>query len=766
MRTIYHIAKSELQVLFYSPIAWLMLILFTFQVGLDFGENILSVVSSQNFPGGGESNITAKIFFAPREGFFPYILGYLYLYIPLLTMGLMSREYTSGSIKMLYSSPVSNWQIVFGKYLAMMLFLLVLLSVLFLFVVIGLCLIENMDIWAVLTGILGLYLVACTYAAIGLFMSTLTSYQIVAALGTLTILGLLQWIGGVGQDIAFVREITYWACISGRASEFIRGLICSEDVLYFILVSAFFLFIAAVYLKSKRQNMSRLSVLGNYGGAFLLLLALGFVSSRPIFMCYYDATRLKVNTLTEESQKILAAVDGDLTLTAYANILGENFWLASPFSIKDDEEVFKRYLRFKPEMKMKYVYYYDHSDVDPTVELYPDLGMKERAARFIKDCDMKFNLFHSPEQMKSIRDLTGETDRLVREFRREDGRSTFLRVFDDFVGNPMEPEITAALKRLVSDMPVVGFVTGHREHDVYDRSDKGYNMFSTRKDQRYALINQGFDVDTLSLKDEVPEHIRILVVSEPKEALSPRELQHLKNYITRGGNVLLGVKPGTVAFMEEVLSWLGVSVIPGVLVADRGEDIAPDVMVGKITDEALPCSYIFESMRQAWGYMLLEDCCGLQFVGNGDFNGKSFIVCDSVWNELETRDYVDDKIQYQPSKGERLDNYPVMLGLTRELANRQQKILVLGDADALSNSGILARHGLPLESGNYQLMMAMFHWLSDHELPVDVRRPDPVDNKLFLGSTGALILDKTVTWAIPGILLLAYLIIWIRRRGR
>ena len=189
-------------------------------------------------------------------------------------------------------------------------------------------------------------LVSCTYAAIGLFMSTLTSYQIVAALGTLTILGLLQWIGGVGQDIEFVRDVTYWACISGRASEFIRGLICSEDVLYFIFVTAFFLFIATIYLKSQRQNMARWTVWGNYGGAVLLLLALGFVSSRPVFMCYYDATRLKVNTLTEESQKILAAVEGDLTLTAYANILGENFWLASPFSVKDDEEVFKRYLRF------------------------------------------------------------------------------------------------------------------------------------------------------------------------------------------------------------------------------------------------------------------------------------------------------------------------------------------------------------------------------------------------------------------------------------
>ena len=97
---------------------------------------------------------------------------------------------------------------------------------------------------------------------------------------------------------------------------------------------------------------------------------------------------------------------------------------------------------------------------------------------------------------------------------------------------------------------------------------------------------------------------------------------------------------------------------------------------------------------------------------------------------------------------------------------KEQKIIVLGDADALSNKGILAQHGLPLESGNYQLMMGMFHWLSDHELPVDVRRPDPVDNELKLSEFGVKVWDKVIVWGIPSLLLVVYLFLWIRRRGR
>ena len=64
--------------------------------------------------GYGASNVTFSVFVLNWGGLFPSVQGYLYLYIPLLTMGLMSRELGSGSIKLLYSSPVTNTQIILG----------------------------------------------------------------------------------------------------------------------------------------------------------------------------------------------------------------------------------------------------------------------------------------------------------------------------------------------------------------------------------------------------------------------------------------------------------------------------------------------------------------------------------------------------------------------------------------------------------------------------------------------------------------------------
>ncbi|MCR9013386.1 hypothetical protein, partial [Gabonibacter chumensis] len=76
--------------------------------------------------------------------------------------------------------------------------------------------------------------------AIGLFMSSLTSYQIVAAVGTLAILAGLSYVKDLWQDLDFVRDITFWLAISGRAGEFVNGLICSEDVIYFLIVIGLF----------------------------------------------------------------------------------------------------------------------------------------------------------------------------------------------------------------------------------------------------------------------------------------------------------------------------------------------------------------------------------------------------------------------------------------------------------------------------------------------------------------------------------------------
>ncbi len=104
-----------------------------------------------------------------------------YLYVPLLTMGLVSREFQSGSIKLLLSSPVKIKEIVLGKYIAMMTYGIIFIAILCLYILAGYYSIKSLDLGLLASGLIGIYLLFCAYAAIGLFMSCLTSYQVVAA---------------------------------------------------------------------------------------------------------------------------------------------------------------------------------------------------------------------------------------------------------------------------------------------------------------------------------------------------------------------------------------------------------------------------------------------------------------------------------------------------------------------------------------------------------------------------------------------------------
>ena len=118
LRLILRIARTELAVLFYSPVAWLLLIAFTCQVGFDFMNILTEIVKIKALGNTITFSVTAG-FVLGLKGIYEVIQETIYLYIPLLTMNLMSREYSSGSIKLLYSSPVNSIQIITGKFVSM-----------------------------------------------------------------------------------------------------------------------------------------------------------------------------------------------------------------------------------------------------------------------------------------------------------------------------------------------------------------------------------------------------------------------------------------------------------------------------------------------------------------------------------------------------------------------------------------------------------------------------------------------------------------------
>lgn len=764
MKTIYKIARTELRTLFYSPIAWLILIIFTFQCSMAFSGILGDIVRNKTM-GYEINNITLRIF-SGWEGLFSTVQQYLYLYIPLLTMSLMSRELGSGSIKLLYSSPVTNTQIILGKYLSMMIYGLLLVGVLCIYFLVAAFSVKDFDYPVVLSGLAGIYLLICAYAAIGLFMSSLTSYQIVAAIGTLSILAFLTYVRNMWQDIAFIRDLTYWFAISGRANEFVNGLICSEDVLYFIIVVALFLAMTIIRLQTRRQRASRLVVWGKYLMVWVIALFLGYMSSRPVLMSFCDVTATKQNTLTPNSQDIVKRLKGGLTITNYTNILDKYFWITLPSRVNEDLKMFRQYLRFKPEIKMKYVYYYDTVRTEALGKKFEHLTMKEKAQKIIEINNLDPDMILTPEQIRQKIDLSSEGNRFVRLLERENGENTFLRVFDDNMIFPYEPEITAALKRIAMTLPTVGFLTGHGERNTERLGERDYGAFAQLKTFRYSLVNQGFDYQSVTLDQEIPANINILVISDMRRPLAETEKNHLNQYIARGGNLMIIGEPGRQETMNPLLQPLGVQLTSGCLVQPK-EGLPADLIIAHPTPEAKKIAYQFGQITLYGGVITMPGSCGLEYSTDKGFNVSPIFVTDSTgcWNELESKNFIEDTVKLNPRAGETEKSYTTALALSRKAGGKEQKIMIFGDADCISN-GEFSRQRNGIMSSNYNIIQGSFFWLSDYEVPIDIRRPQPTDNKIYTGETGMRISKIMLMWIFPGLLLLLSLFIWIKRRSR
>lgn len=769
MKKICRIAKAELLTMFYSPVAWLILIVFTIQMGISYVAILKGVTNTQHM-GYNYGSLTPSLLLDQIDGLFTVMQKYLYLYMPLLTMGLMSREYSSGTIKLLYSSPITAKDIILGKFLGMLYYGAILLGILLVLVLGFAVTVDNFNYAELFSGILGIFLLLGAYSAIGLFVSSLTSYQVVAAIGTLVLLAVLNYANQLWQDIAFVREITYWICLSGRSGPMTGGLICSEDVIYFLVVIAMFLSLSILKLQSTRQSESKIKTVGKYVALIAGVVVVGYITSRPVFMYYYDVTETKRNTLSTGSQEVMANLDGKVTITTYVNILDDNSYLAMPSTVKEDEDRFKQYLRFKPDMKLKYVYYYADAGNPRFERIYPGLSPKEQMEKEAELKEVNPQLFLPVEEVAKTIDLSGEGYHFVRVIERENGQSAFLRLFNDMMKLPGESEISIAFKRFTTKLPIVGFLAGQGEPAITGEGlSRDYTMFADTKTFRQSLVNQGFDVQTVSVSDgqEIPDNIDIIVIADMNRPLTDEEQAKLDKYIARGGNMLIAGRARKHEVMNPLVEQFGIRFLPGTLV-QKHVDEGPNVVYMSATPEMQQLSYLMEPLgppRNA--KVVMADASGMEYTTDKGYDVKVILRTDSTgcWNETETIDFVNDSVACNPAAGEIEQSYPTGLALTRKVGEKEQRILVLSDATAISNGELSGRRRI-YNVLNYTLITGGFNWFSYGEAPIDIRRPSPTDMKSTLTRDDMVYVKAVCFGILPGLLLLFAVISGVRRQRR
>ncbi|MDP4148759.1 MAG: Gldg family protein [Bacteroidota bacterium] len=769
MKTIKRIAGAEFRMLFFSPIAWLVLIIFIVQSGLTFSDGLQLWMRRQESAGNGLAimfgGLTSGMFGTYRGGFFVMVQRNLYLYVPLLTMGLLSRELASGSIKLLLSSPIRISQIVLGKFGAMMLYCLLFLGVMVIYCLTGATMIKNFDMSALVPAFVGTYLVILTYSAIGLFMSSLTQYQVVAALTTLAVLATMNYIGNVGQDFAIMRALTDFLAVGARAAGNLnQGLFSTADILYFLLLIGLFLTITIMRLNDGRELRPRLVKIGRYVGLGVVFLIIGYISNRHSMTGYLDMTRTKSQTITVNGQKVLEKIKGPVTITAWTNLTGRKLDFGLPKNRNEDYHFWEKYERFK-ELNLKYNIYYDTSEdgifrsKENVGKTLAQLGAKVAKANYLSMSDVM-----TPEQVHRVIDLEPEEYRFTRQLE-ADGKSSFVRVFEDIIVVPLEHEVIASMRRLTDTPPKIVFAGGDFERSTINHDPNEYFALCAMPSFRGALINQGFDFDTVYLdRQDVPRDIAALVVADPKRALSPTEMTKLNQFIAAGGNMIIIGDATRQALLNPLLASLGVHLQDGVMISPS-KYYSPTTILAQFSNQV---GDVFEKekLRDLWNpdslqKIFLGGSVGLDYRKDGPFKVTPLIVSDSrnTWNKVGNYELDTIPRTYDSAAGDRMAAMPLALALSRPVGGREQRIIVLGDADMLSLT-------YAFRDGNYNFLVEMFKWLNYGLFPVNTDPVPATDIDLRVTHHSLPAIKIAFLWVAPGILLLGCAVVLIRRRRK
>ena len=234
MRKILLIAKRDLAGYFASPMAYIVAAVF-FIISSHFFYIILSK--------GNDSSLTAVF----------WNMSVVLLFIaPLLTMKLFAEERKLGTFELLRTSPLSSWHLVLGKYAAALGVYMLLLATTLVYVAIAYW-VGKPELGILASGYLGMILIGAAWLAAGLYTSSLTDNQVVAAVVSfvlLLFLWILAWAEGLVEG--WIGKVIGELSIMKHFSGFEKGVIDTSHIFYFIGFIFFFLFLSVRNLEAER----------------------------------------------------------------------------------------------------------------------------------------------------------------------------------------------------------------------------------------------------------------------------------------------------------------------------------------------------------------------------------------------------------------------------------------------------------------------------------------------------------------------------------
>ena len=701
MNGILTIVGKELKSLFLSPTAWLILAAMQFLMAYLFLSALEAYLLLQpklinlSHPPGITQFIIAR-FYAPAA------LIYL-LVIPLLSMRLIAEELRQNTLVLLLTAPLNTSQIVLGKFLGILSFVLIMLVINTL-MPLALITVTSIDLAAIALAFIGTLLLLSATAGAGLFFSSISKQPVIAAFGLYGLLLLLWLLGNTpsSDETVFFHTLALHKHLNG----FLSGTLITADVSYYLLFTLFFLLLSGrqiAQLRGRREEAAgRAHQIRQTMPIVILCTAIaggGWLSTH--YSWQFDLTATQRNTLDKNSLQVLKMLTDKIDITVYTS--------GQSSARQTVESLIKRYQQLKAEITLSFV------DLSQSPDLAAQLNIRASGEMIIRYQGREENLQHISETT-----VTQAMQRLSRE----------------------------NLRRVI-------FINGHGERDPNGKANFDFSLFTKH------LSRTGFKVETQSLitTARLDSDIAFVVIASPQQSYFPGENALLMDYLNRGGNLLWLMEPGLPSASPALSSELGVQQLPGVII-DKSASLyginSPDfTLIARYPSHPLTLDLSLIS--------LFPRAAGLSIQPSGDWRSTIFLLTsEESWTETNAAVHpktgqITGQISFDKNSGEFAGPIPLGIAMNRKRAEAEQRIAILGDGDFLSNAYLG-------NGGNLALGQRIFNWLAEDDAHILIAPQQAKDINIQLSSLQIAIISGVFFILLPVVLLGLGALIWFRRR--
>lgn len=687
------------------------------------------------------------------------------LMTPILTMRILAEERSHKTDQLLLTAPVSLWKVVVGKYLAMVTVfgLAILITCLYPLI---LTRFGTVSLPMAYTAVLGYFLYGAACIAIGLFLSSITESQVIAALLTFFVLLLFYIVGAITDSLpgtavasfaiwAFVILFAAWLIYNLTAqakiaiaagvlaeianlviylvksewmagsvakalgafdmtaffSDFGSGIMDLTGIVYYLSIIVFCIFLTIQSIQRRRWGGDALMTAVMLAIVVIVNLAVGQI---PVKYTQFDLTDNQLYTITDDTKDFVAGLDQDVDIYLIVESGNED---------EDLQKVLERYEALSDHIKV-------HTK-DPVVnpsftKQYTDSSLADN----------------------SLIVVCGERSKVISYNNIYESEINYSTYSYQPTGFDAEGQLTSAIDYVTSDtLPKLYVLTGHNEASIPDSLSS-------------QIAKENIDVEDLNLitSESVPEDADCIMINAPQKDISADEKDRLLSYMENGGHVLLitDYMETDTPNLDAVLENYGLSVSDGIIIEGNSQYYYPGYP-----------SYLIPRIQssEAVGDMTSDDPVLMPYAQNIEISDdvRSTVTVTSIL-KTSSKSYIKTGLKnmttMEKESGDPEGPFTPGVAVTESYDGKETKFMYLTSSALLNESMDQAVSG-----GNYELIINVLSWMIDKEESISI--PAKSLSTTYLSVTAA---DAgfwgTFVIAVPIILVIAGGVVWFRRRRK